>query len=1015
MNPKRIGLKLTAFVLTAAMAMQLPLQSLQAAAATKTEYLSEVVISYGKNDDEAKNWLTSNGYKVVNQNLNEGGEGGSDALSWMGLSSEKRSVFLGYKTTTDSAEAITDMKIMNMNGGYDYQAYEKVLDEMKQEKENFLHDITAALNEYRANYKAGKTKAKIAHDNLNKFKDDDSGQLMGDLLLSTIKTEDEAAWEKEPTKHADMVTIMMQGNSTCVSEIMQNLAFAADTADDSWLNRAVAAGSQEDDKSNFDVFFAQFQEDHPGWNKDDALRNMMALYDDDAKMFASSLIGLRNYLSNYTQSGLSADATPQEADAYFAEHEFEHEGTWAGAAALYQVLQSTEYGNDTLATYLVYNDQDYLEGYDSFQLPQRAALYPLIAEMSEGQRCLLEYTAMDRMVTMGLMDDATWSSTYATMNDAECGVGDLEACSVFAEVNRDDFKVGNVAVTNVAQGKAASLGESIDDGVFGTGVSYVTAGLFIGGLVTSIGGLAIAAKNWSSGAGKAAIEGMQDAANSGKSLYTGLVTNYEGIANPAGSATAMKLIKKQTLQDFTKEIMHRDVEGIGFFVKDYGRRLQLNDPKTANTLMKYGLKNQSFTLTAPGPDGDIAINAGFKVNYDGDKVSSVTDFTGIIYYPDGKTGVDQKIRDQYTSFMQEINPDFKDRLKQADDQINNLANAVGQNVDEGLEAARTALSELKTTIIMSEQNTYIWEDFLKANNMQATTLDHLTDEQFDSFVNYMQTNYPDKSVTEKLKDFKDKGYKKLIDADKAKDNVKKVADKMDDIIGEGDEAQILIEDKADEVMTSGSGSSFWKWFGVGMAIVGLATSAYSAYAAVAEMQEYYHMDMIPIPRKMVDLGYYEDGSTCYIYYDCTKCNRAAVGMANETLGDYGDLNGDVMKQWLALYTTKDTRAGGPITAKFSKVVGKDSTPMGYTPLSFFGFEYAVNMTDTRFTYNDNKQGIYLYYKQNGGANYTATVTTDQSLVLTGVLSALGGAGLCGAFFALRDKKKKKETADVTTG
>ncbi|MBP0973280.1 MAG: hypothetical protein J5851_05170, partial [Oscillospiraceae bacterium] len=69
----------------------------------------------------------------------------------------------------------------------------------------------------------------------------------------------------------------------------------------------------------------------------------------------------------------------------------------------------------------------------------------------------------------------------------------------------------------------------------------------------------------------------------------------------------------------------------------------------------------------------------------------------------------------------------------------------------------------------------------------------------------------------------------------------------------------------------------------------------------------------------------------------------------------------------------------------------------------------------RFTYNDNKQGIYLYYKQNGGANYTATVTTDQSLVLTGVLSALGGAGLCGAFFALRDKKKKKETADVTTG
>ncbi|MCR4646549.1 MAG: hypothetical protein K5695_14270 [Oscillospiraceae bacterium] len=158
-------------------------------------------------------------------------------MSWAGLASEKRSVYLGYKTTDKASEAITDMKIMNMNGGYSYEA---VLAEIRKEKEQFLSNMQLALDEYRENYKKGAVKAKVAHDNLNKFYDDDTGKYMGDLLLNTIKTEDKAAWEKDHASHADMVTILMQGNSTVVSEIMQNLAFASDTADNSWIDRALA-------------------------------------------------------------------------------------------------------------------------------------------------------------------------------------------------------------------------------------------------------------------------------------------------------------------------------------------------------------------------------------------------------------------------------------------------------------------------------------------------------------------------------------------------------------------------------------------------------------------------------------------------------------------------------------------------------------------------------------------------------------------------------------------------------
>lgn len=56
------------------------------AAQDKTEYISDVYISYGKDDESAKRWLEDNGYTVVDQNLNEKAEGG---ISFLGLGSER--------------------------------------------------------------------------------------------------------------------------------------------------------------------------------------------------------------------------------------------------------------------------------------------------------------------------------------------------------------------------------------------------------------------------------------------------------------------------------------------------------------------------------------------------------------------------------------------------------------------------------------------------------------------------------------------------------------------------------------------------------------------------------------------------------------------------------------------------------------------------------------------------------------------------------------------------------------
>ena len=118
-----------AFVAAALSAVMIMLPPMQVMAAetepvTATEYISEVRIGVGKTMEEAEKSLE--GYTILkngdnNADLNEKAGGG------MGSQGE-RVVLLGYKTTTDKSDAITDLAVMNMKGGYDVKEYEALFD-----------------------------------------------------------------------------------------------------------------------------------------------------------------------------------------------------------------------------------------------------------------------------------------------------------------------------------------------------------------------------------------------------------------------------------------------------------------------------------------------------------------------------------------------------------------------------------------------------------------------------------------------------------------------------------------------------------------------------------------------------------------------------------------------------------------------------------------------------------------------------------------------------------------------
>ena len=94
------------------------------AAAGQEEYLSDLRLVYAYSYKEAGRVLANSkmeGYQILNQNLNAG--------------SDEIGVWLAYKTTTNINEAITDMAVMQMGGGYRAGNYSELI---KRERDDFL-------------------------------------------------------------------------------------------------------------------------------------------------------------------------------------------------------------------------------------------------------------------------------------------------------------------------------------------------------------------------------------------------------------------------------------------------------------------------------------------------------------------------------------------------------------------------------------------------------------------------------------------------------------------------------------------------------------------------------------------------------------------------------------------------------------------------------------------------------------------------------------------------------------
>ena len=197
------------------------------------------------------------------------------------------------------------------------------------------------------------------------------------------------------------------------------------------------------------------------------------------------------------------------------------------------------------------------------------------------------------------------------------------------------------------------------------------------------------------------------------------------------------------------------------------------------------------------------------------------------------------------------------------------------------------------------------------------------------------------------------------------------------------------------------------YVGLAVCIISLIVVAWAVWDMVTDMIDYYNRELTPIPSMMVHTYQDEADGQQFCYYYAATCNRNEVGMEYDTLNVNGDLNGDVGKEWLALYYTKDPHVGKPILADNFTAGSNMQSPAGTMALSLFNNAASLNLVDEAYVFSGSADPIYLYFKTDN-VSYTGSTFSGGTLAIFSVLSALLGAGICA--LVMKGRRKKEQPA-----
>ena len=308
-------------VVTMCVTMMMP-----ASAGRATYYLSDLQMAEADTADEAKQLLKDAGFTVLDKNLNPDGD---------------KAVYLGYKKSTNVDDAITDVKVMNMKGGFNISDYDSIVDEAIQTYSKDVDNLRIAAKEFAENYKAGKKEAQLAYRQLNYYyvEVDKKQVKMGDYMLNF------------PATNEGFADILLKGNTN----ILDNIRIL--------LSMGVADGGDLIERIKTAV-------------ADEAVYGKKQYYE-DAKEIAGKIQQLKKMFND-----AQTEIDEINADTEMTEEEKE------AALIMPEYIATLLLSFDLILASIPYGESNYSEYFETTEKVDYSALYPFVEAMTAGQRAM---------------------------------------------------------------------------------------------------------------------------------------------------------------------------------------------------------------------------------------------------------------------------------------------------------------------------------------------------------------------------------------------------------------------------------------------------------------------------------------------------------------------------------------------------------------------------------------------------------------------------------------------------
>ena len=377
--------------------------AINVSAATAEEFISEVALIYEDSVEDAKKAIEGTDWKLYEQDLNPKADYMFDD-----------GVYLIYKTSTNVEDAITDLRVMDMYGGFSVSNYEKQLEESRTQYLAMIKELRKATAEFQTLYAAGDAMAKLAYRQMNYYKDvkttngTETDMLMGDFFLN-MPSDDK------------VVQVLFEGNSHVVVNLITLLAIGISGEDENTLSAKVA-----------DLYAIK-----------ETLTDVE--YYEDAVALSTALASIRAKLLRY--DSLSAEYNFNDEE--ISEEEFVFATEYASLAVL---VEEIKLGETTLANLIrtgEYTEQD---------------LYPIVAAFTPGQKAMIQMGQLETVLKYNAPSKPI-AELQAVLDEMEAELkgedGNIVPIDVYLGVDRSIFR-GTFAMTDAAERQQALTGKTWD-------------------------------------------------------------------------------------------------------------------------------------------------------------------------------------------------------------------------------------------------------------------------------------------------------------------------------------------------------------------------------------------------------------------------------------------------------------------------------------------------------------------------------------------------------------------------